>query len=166
MLDLWERLYPIFCDEQEAQTEIEITNLTPQALTKIIRYVFNHASGMQTEFAIREPLQRVMIPSVEDAVILLATGKVIGEIYLTLHFDQVRLPDLGIFFDGPDYMSIQYVMGPTWTTVNLTTLFEFLRMITYLEPGAKIGLLSDDLPLTLQTRFRMALQDYLNEKMA
>jgi hypothetical protein len=165
MIDLWERLHTYFnTTGNEIRPEIELANLTSRSLEYLLYFLLNESRGLETDIAIRKPFKRVRISSQEHVIKLLATGKLIGELFLSLRMDFVDLPEMGFFIDGPDYLSVQYLMGPEWTPIRLITLFEFLRMVKILEPGAYIGLGADSFSWEHRKHFELTLQEYLNEQ--
>jgi hypothetical protein len=163
MLDPWQRLQPIFDSEQQLQSEIELANLTPESLNALLQYIFEYSSSLETDFALRQPFRRIQVASRSDAIHWLLAGQVVGQIFLTLHIEGMRLPEMSIFVDGPDYMSVQYLAGRGWKPIHLTGLFEFLRVARHSEPGCYIGLSASSFSWEWRRRFEMTLREYLDE---
>ena len=164
MIDLWARLHDIFEAETEGHPEIEIGKLTPQSTMALVDYMLVNSKNLETAFTMREPFQQVYIPSPQVVGKFLASGAVLGELWLAITVEQCPLPEMAIFVDGPDYISMEYRMGMGWNGVTLTGLFEFFRFVKRLEPNARIGLSAEFFSRQWRYDFDLTLQDYLNEK--
>jgi len=163
MLDLWERLHSIFDTPHEGHPEIEISKLTPNSLVTIINYLLANSKNVDTSFTMRQPLQQVVITSPTVITKFVASGAVIGEFWCSITLEQYALPDMAVFIDGPDFLSLEYRMGPSWNPIALTALFELLRMVKLIEPKAKIGLSPDFFARSWCDDFDRTFRDFLNE---
>ena len=163
MLDLWERLHSIFDTPHEGHPEIEIAKLTPTALVSIINYLLTNSKNVETSFTMRQPFQQVVITSPTVITKFVASGAVIGEFWCSITLDEYALPDMAVFIDGPDYLALEYRMGPGWDPIALIGLFEFLRMVKLIEPNARIGLSPEFFAHSWCDDFARTLKDYLNE---
>jgi len=163
MLDLWERLHSIFDTPHEGRPEIEISRLSPATLVTLINYLLANSKNIETSLTMRQPFQQVAISSPSVITKFVASGAVIGEFWCALTIDEYALPDMAFFIDGPDYIALEYRMGPAWDPIALTGLFEFFRMIKLLEPSASITLNPEFFARSWCDNFKRILQDYLNE---
>jgi hypothetical protein len=163
MIDLWGRLHGIFDTEQEGHPEIELSGLMPRTTVTLIDYFLLHSKNFESAFTMREPFQQVYIYSPAVVSKFLSSGAVVGELWFSLVVEQLTLPEMAFFIDGPDYIGMEYRMGVGWDPVTLTGLFEFFRMVKSIQPSATISLNPEFFGRRWRQDFDLTLRDYLNE---
>lgn len=163
ILDLWERLSLIFAVDFGIEPSIEIDDLSPAAAAGLLAYVIESLRGPDIAFSDLDAASTVDIASPQEAVERLVRYEVLGLLWGQLLVERHALPPMRFFVDGPDCITLEYLMGPEWTPVSLIALFELFRLIKDLDSTASISLNKDVFDPHWQEVFRKTLQEYLDE---
>jgi len=163
VLDLWERLRPIFCSGGGQQPEINLENLSAPTMQATIDYLLQNSKEVQTAFYTLASKSRVYVGSPGEATSKLAAGELAGGFLIEPRFFGVSLPTLGVFSDALGYLSIDYETGKHWTPIALMALFEFFRMVKEMDNSVIIQLDQHYFGRRWQFRFTKTLREYLHE---
>jgi hypothetical protein len=76
-----------------------------------------------------------------------------------IHWEGVRLPDLGVFAD-PTHVELDYRMGSEWDAEVLRAVVEMLTHLRQLAPGSHIDL-EETVRQSVREHFRRSVEAYL-----
>ncbi len=163
MIDLWDRLRPIFAGQDGGQPEIVVVNLSSDAMRRVIVYLLENASQLNTGFS--DLYERDIHPgSVSFAIDKAIEGKLIGVLSMSLMIDGYHLPHMGFYIQDRDFITMAYEMSSSWTPIALIALFEFFRFIKTVDEEVLIALNPYQFSKRARTVFELTLRDYLSEK--
>ena len=171
---LWVQLHDLFDTDDGSLPDIEINNLTPQAIGDI--YTFLRSRSELVGYNRHPETDRPCfwhklrqcdeeLDSVPNAALLTANGTAEAFHFVVggLTFNGTIVPNLGVFIFS-DSIALDYRMGEAWGSAQLWALFDCLHQIQQIAPFAEI-VLSDGVQPEVQQHFLDALQHY-NDKAA
>jgi hypothetical protein len=151
---VWRRLHCLFDTDDGSLPRICLTGLTAAGVEAVFDFLRSRAATFRgNPFWHRlldreEPLDahpdaaRLVAERQADEFHVLAQG---------LSFRGVTLPDLGVFV-WPTAVDLDYRMGPEWDESKVLALFELLRRLHTLDPGACVTL-EPRVPATVEEAF-------------
>lgn len=163
MIDVWERLHLLFVTPLEVTPEIHIRNVSDQAMRQTLTYALQHSRDLEVR-CIDFYEQEIHINAPRQFVDYLVTGENIGQIACNLLYHGLVIPAVGFFSDEPGFLTFDYHMGPHWTPIEVTALFEFFREIKSWDQNLKIELSRYQFQTEWCEEFTRVLETYLNEK--
>lgn len=160
VIDLWDQLQEMFVVAgEEEYPEIDVTALTVDGTRDIIRYVMDRSRELSATFMLPGTRHKIWPTSADVASRRLAEGSLVGVLWSRMS----PMPSLGVFFDGPGRLSVAFAPGRHWSPIAVMGMFDLLRQVHLLSPGAQVSL--DPLFFTASQRsvFNIVLREYLNE---
>ncbi len=161
LIDPWVRIHPMFDVVENASAEIEVIDLSRDAMHAVFQYVVEHCRNLNATlytFASEDP---ITVGSAVDLVNQLADGNLIGGVGGNLTVDSYQLPMMGFFTDEPGFLMIEYPLGPHWNPMAVIALFEFFRMVRHIDQNAKIQLNKRLFDKSWRALFERTLREYL-----
>jgi len=163
MIDLWEKLHPIFEQDGGGQPEIVMVNLKPATMRLLLTDVFGDSRGLVTNFTTIHETP-IIFKSTEAAINGLISGDFIGVLSFSLLFEGLKLPSIAFVVEDIDFITLIYEMGQDWTPVAVTALFELFKKIRRIDKEAVIGLSPYQFDKQSRVIFDSILRDYINER--
>ena len=163
-MNLWSTFHSIFDTDDGSLPEIAIAHITPAGLADVWMYLRTAAVEYAGDnwFWHHSTERETPLDSVQNAAALVVIGE--AEIFHTvlngISFFGSVIPDLGVFV-FQDAIVLDYRMGHDWNAANLTALFELLRQIQNIEPGAQISLSPTFFHPKWRAEFQAAFAEYI-----
>ncbi len=165
MIDLWERVSPIFTAVDGAQPEINVDNISEGAMRYLINHVLHESKSIDAGLrGVQPPHPEVMVTLPDAVVEVILQGLVLGPLIVETRVDGLTLPTIGLFILDTNALFISYQMGEHWTPISVMALFELFRMIKTYDSAVKIRLSQEHFNGAWRVQFDMALREYLDER--
>ncbi|MEQ8673554.1 MAG: hypothetical protein RLP44_05750 [Aggregatilineales bacterium] len=165
MIDLWERVSPIFTAVDGAQPEISVENISAGAMRYLINHVLHQSKSLDAGLrGVQPPHPEVMVTLPDAVAEVVLQGLVLGPLIVETRVDGYTLPTIGLFFLDTDALFISYQMGEHWTPLSVMALFELFRMIKTNDSDVRIRLSREHFNGSWRVQFDTALRDYLAER--
>jgi hypothetical protein len=162
---VWKRLRFLFDTDDGSLPVIRLTGLGPEGVARIFDFLRSRATiDLDVLFWHRILDREERLGAYPNPAQLVATGEA-DEFHVLargLVFGGTTLPDLGVFVH-PREVVLDYRMGPEWGEAEVLALFELLRQLTALDPGASVRLGEFDSP-RVQRLFVDAWLEYCQQR--
>ena len=140
---LWQELHYLFDTDDGSLPEIWIMNLSKDGVVAVFSYLQNASNRITSSasFWSIEDQQDKPVNSVPNAADCVIQGRAEAFHCLLegLAYNGVVIPDIGVFiFD--DQVSLDYRMGREWDARKLKALFDILKELKRIDPGAKVSM--------------------------
>jgi hypothetical protein len=139
-MNIWKKLRFLFDTDDGSLPEVRVTELTSEGVAAVFDFIRSRAAvKADTLFWHRALNREERLDAHPDAATLVAEGQADAFHFLAsgLSFHGVVLPDLGVFV-CPDEVALDYRMGKEWGEPQMLALFELLRQLAALDPGARV----------------------------
>ena len=138
---IWSQLRTLFEHDDGSLPEIELTNLGPGAIPRVLAMLWRHghdATAGGASYCDRRDGQDKPIASAEDAAnaAVLVCNQEAESVHVVLGglgCAGSAIPDLGVFVH-PDGLILDYRMGSAWGPQQVAALFELWFTIAETEP--------------------------------
>lgn len=165
MIDLWERVSPIFTSVEGARPEIDVENVSPKAMRILLNHFLHQSKTIEAAFrSAKPPHPMVMVTEPSTVAEAVVTGLIVGPMVVEPRIDGYTLPALAVFIVGHDAFFLSYEMNSDWSPMQVIGMFELFRMIKAVDEAALIRLSKEHFGGSWRVQFDLALQEYLNEK--
>lgn len=164
MMDLWERVSPVFTAVEGAQPEIDVENVSEKAMRYLINHMLHESKSIDLGFrSANPPHPEVTVNAPDHVAEVVLQGTIIGPLIAEMRIDGYTLPMIAMFILSTDQFFLSYQMGAHWTPVTVTALFEIFRNLKNIDSNILIRLNPEHFNGAWRVQFDMALQEYLNE---
>ena len=164
MMDLWDRVGPIFTAVDGAHPEINVENVSEDIMRFVLNYMLYNSKSVESGFrSITPPHPQVVVnfPSAVPEVVL--AELIVGPLVAEMRWDGCTLPPIAAFILDKDAFFISYEMGAHWNPVNVTALFEFFRLLKSLDKYVQIRLSREHFGASWRVQWDMTLKEYIEE---
>ncbi len=164
MMDLWERVSPIFTAVDGAQPEIDVENVSEKVMRYLINHFLHESKSVDLGFRSANPPHPEVTVNAPHAVAdVVLQGLIVGPLIAETRIDGYTMPMIAMFILSTDQFFFSYQMGEHWTPITVTALFELFRTLKILDSNILISLNREHFNGAWRVQFDMALQEYLNE---
>lgn len=163
MIDLWEKLHPIFKTEGGGQPEIVMVNLQPATMRHLLDKLMVLSRGLVSNCTTIHEVP-VIFRAPAETVDALVSGDFIGVLSMSLLIQGYKTPSIAFVIEDIDFVTLIYEMGTEWTPVAVIALFELFKEIKLIDTGAVIGLSPYQFDKQSRTVFDKVLREYVHER--
>jgi|GEM_PF-4531016 len=164
MIDLWERLHPIFDTDVGDYPEIWIENIPAPQLTTFIAFLLHNCRELSASFTDVRSGRNEVVKRPGHALTMVTHPNISVALWGELKVGGYTLPATGYFFENADTMVIGYMRGPQWNPVAMIALFELFRLLRVMHPKCTIKLSPRHFAPAWQAMFNLTVKEYLTQK--
>ena len=165
LLDVWDRVHPLFERHSSKYPEIAIVGLRGTQRTACLRYFLREGTQVNPTFRLRESGQYVSFESISVTTLAQALNQHADDLIAAFTLTLPALPTLALFFDSADAFTIGYEPGKEWNALVVIAFFELLRQVHLIAPSADIQAMPRIFTERERQMLNRTLQEYLQEKL-
>jgi|GEM_PF-3007815 len=166
LLDVWERVQPLFERHSSKYPEIAILGLRGAQRTACLRYFLREGTQVNATFRLRETGQYVSFESISVTTLAQALNQHAEDLIAAFTLSLPALPTLALFFDSSDAFTIGYEPGKDWNALGVIAFFELLRQVQLIAPNAEIQAMSRIFTERERLLLNRTLQEYFQERVS
>jgi len=166
LLDVWERVRPLFERHSSKYPEIAIVGLRGPQRTACLRFFLREGTQVNPTYRLRETGQYVAFEAISVTTLAQALNQHADDLVAAFTLSLPALPTLALFFDSADAFTIGYEPGKEWNALVVIAFFELLRQVHLIAPNAHIQAMPRIFTERERQLLNRTLQEYFQERVS